>query len=169
MSNNNGPFQPPCYLPPSHSLHAPNCSHKRPPETDGARNMELPRKIGPQPMDRQPPSADETMIMAHLPRRPWAEALIRVARFFTIMDKLAEQLEHEGDHLYMADVHPLARGLLDGCDPESLLVAEVLLSAEPTETGLSVLHSAQCDAEEHGPDGNCHWRRNLARGHFALL
>jgi len=86
------------------------------------------------------------------------------------MDKLAEDLEREGDHLYMADVHPLARHLLDNRnDPESLLVAEVLLASKPIETGLSVLHSAQCDVDEHGPHGDCRWRRNLARGRFALL
>jgi hypothetical protein len=154
MKTNNPP------LPPTH------------PENSASFSMlaqRQPREIDRHPTDRPTPSADETMITVRLPGRPWAEALIRVARFFTIMDKLAEQLEREGDHLYMADVHPLARRLLVDCNLESLLVAEVLLAAEPTETGLSVLHSAQCDADEHGPDGNCHWRRNLRTGHFALL
>ena len=81
------------------------------------RSAELPRKIGPQPMDRQPPSADKRMITVRLPRRVWAKALIRIAHFFTIMDKLVEQLEREGDKLYITDVRRLAGQLLDGSDP----------------------------------------------------
>jgi len=114
-----------------------------------------------------PKPRDETMITLRLPRRCWAEGLIRIAHFCDLIGKLAEQLESEGDHLYTTDVYGLARRFLDSCDSGLLLMAKVLLAAMPTETALSVLHSAQCD-EEHS-DGKCEWQRQLECGHFALL
>jgi hypothetical protein len=114
-----------------------------------------------------PEPRDETMITLRLPRRRWAEELIRIAYFRNLIDKLAEQLESEGDHLYMTDVYELAKRFLDPSSPELLLMTEVQIAPMSMETVLSVVHSVQCD-EEHS-DGKCEWQRRLESGYFALL
>jgi hypothetical protein len=111
---------------------------------------------------------DETMITLCLPRNWWAtETLIRIARFFNLMDKLAEQLESEGDHLYTTDMYELAKRFFDPCSPELLLITKVLIAPMSMETVLSAAHSVQCDEKHSG--GKCKWQRQLECGYFALL
>jgi len=116
-----------------------------------------------------PEPRDETMITLRLPRNWWAtEALIRIARFLNLIDKLAEQLESEGDHLYTTDVYELAKRFFGDCSPELLLIEKVLIAPMSMETVLSVVHSVQCN-EEHSAGKKCKWQRQLECGYFALL
>ncbi len=105
-------------------------------------------------------------IIIRLPRSQWAEAVVRVSKFLAAMDALAECLSREGDTLSMSDVQWLAKRFLTDPYDGAPLLAEIILMAMSISAGFDVLHTAQCDADKHGLQGDCEWRRKLRDGTF---